>query len=505
MPPPNPLPPAGDLKATWKFLQVGIEVMMQQVLEGMEYKDYMNLYTAVYNYCISSRMNTAGAGSLGSGVKAGANLMGAELYDHLKVYFKDHSLQAAQRASELTDEALLRYYASEWTRYTRGANFVHHVFAYLNRYWVKREKDEGRRHVYTVYTIALVQWRDHMFKQIQSKERLSDAVLKQIQRQRNGETIDTSLVKRVVDSFVSLGLDENDTTQQNVEIYRYEFETSFIASTDVYYKTESDAFVAANSVTDYMRKAETRLKEEEDRVELYLHPSTRSKLIARCDSVLIRGHSQLLWDGFENLLETDKGDDLYRMYTLLFRITEGLEPLRKRFEEYVKKKGAAAVENIVGTDAEAMEPAAYVEALLAVHAKYLAVVNNSFRGEAGFLASLDKACRVYMNKNKATGESTSKSPELLAKHSDGLLKKSNKSAEEAGLEEALNQVVSSGDWHRPAFRTELTTLMLLAANLSRWLYSSTSRTRTCSKSSTPKCWPSDWSTLPLHRMMLKPA
>lgn len=79
--------------------------------------------------------------------------------------------------------------------------------------------------------------------------------------------------------------------------------------------------------------------------------------------------------------------------------------------------------------------------MLEVYGHYLAVVNNSFRSESGFLASLDKACRVFMNKNKATGESTTKCPELLAKHTDGLLKKSNKGAEEAGLEEALNQVV----------------------------------------------------------------
>ncbi|KAH0445927.1 hypothetical protein IEQ34_025236 [Dendrobium chrysotoxum] len=66
---------------------------------------------------------------------------------------------------------------------------------------------------------------------------------------------------------------------------------------------------------------------------------------------------------------------------------------------------------------------------------------QSFRAEAGFLASLDKACRDFMNRNKATGTSSSKSPELLAKHADGMLRKSNKTTEEAGLEDALNQIM----------------------------------------------------------------
>ena len=48
----------------------------------------------------------------------------------------------AQATEPLTDEPLLRYYAGEWTRYTTDTNFVNRLFAYLNRHWVKREKDE---------------------------------------------------------------------------------------------------------------------------------------------------------------------------------------------------------------------------------------------------------------------------------------------------------------------------------------------------------------------------
>lgn len=146
-----------------------------------------------------------------------------------------------------------------------------------------------------------------MFKHVQQKGKLANALLKQIEKQRNGEVIETSLVKKVIDSLgdyslvyrlsrksrhtahiltvcvpishtVSLGLDETDTNRQNLDVYRADFERPFISATEVYYKTESDAFVAENSVTDYMKKAEARLKEEEDRIELYLHPSTRGKV-----------------------------------------------------------------------------------------------------------------------------------------------------------------------------------------------------------------------------------
>ncbi|KAH9926075.1 Cullin family-domain-containing protein [Amylocystis lapponica] len=151
-----------------------------------------------------------------------------------------------------------------------------------------------------------------------------------------------------------------------------------------------------------------------------------------------------MWESFQNLLDYDKDEDLQRMYALLARIPEGLEPLRKKFEEHAKRAGLSAVSKLVGEDgsgADTLDPKAYVDALLEVHQKNSETVTRSFRGEAGFVASLDKACREFVNRNAATGTSTTKSPELLAKHADALLRKTNKMAEEEDLEGALNKVM----------------------------------------------------------------
>jgi cullin 1 len=110
----------------------------------------------------------------------------------------------------------------------------------------------------------------------------------------------------------------------------------------------------------------------------------------------------------------------------------------------VKKAGLAAVAKLLGEGSEgadSLDPKAYVDALLEVHRKNSETVTRSFRGEAGFVASLDKACREFVNRNAATGSSTTKSPELLAKHADMLLRKNNKMAEEEDLEGALNRVM----------------------------------------------------------------
>lgn len=65
----------------------------------------------------------------------------------------DELLWDVQAAEDLSDEPLLNYYTKEWNRYTTGASYVNRLFTYLNRHWVKREKDEGRKNVYTVYIV----------------------------------------------------------------------------------------------------------------------------------------------------------------------------------------------------------------------------------------------------------------------------------------------------------------------------------------------------------------
>jgi cullin 1 len=129
------------------------------------------------------------------------------------------------------------------------------------------------------------------------------------------------------------------------------------------------------------------------------------------------------------------------MYCLLARIPDGLNPLRTSFETHVKKAGLTAVERISQNENEAIDPKSYVDTLLEVHKKYNDLVQSAFNGEHGFVAALDKACGEFVNRNKVCRGASSKSPELLARFCDQLLKKSAKNPEEDELEEVLNNVM----------------------------------------------------------------
>lgn len=423
----------------WTYLEAGVNKIMHSLREGMDMKTYMGLYTAIHNFCTAQKA-VSGSSFTSTNNRGGAHLLGEDLYQHLIEYLKKHLLEVQQASAEHTDEALLAFYIKEWGRYTTAAQYNNHLFRYLNRHWVKREMDEGKKNIYDIYTLHLVRWKDDMFTGTQ--EQVMRSVLRLVEKQRNGETIDQMQVKRVVDSFVSLGLDEQDSSKSTLDVYKEFFEKPFLDATEIYYDNESKQFLAENSVVEYMKKAEHRLEEEKNRVSMYLLQEIMSPLMRRCEESLITKHSQALREEFQVLLDHDKQEDLGRMYNLLARIPEGLDPLRTRFETHVRKAGLSAVEK-VAVEGENIEPKVYVDALLEVHTQYQDLVNRAFNGESEFVRSLDNACREFVNRNKICKSGSNKSPELLAKYTDTLLKKSSaKMTEEDNMEALLTQVMT---------------------------------------------------------------
>ncbi|KAE9970893.1 hypothetical protein EG328_005992 [Venturia inaequalis] len=432
-----PVPNKDDSVATWNYLHIGVDKIMLELQEGMDMKTYMGLYTAIHNFCTAQK--AVSTGGFQNHNRGGAHLLGEELYKHLINYLKEHLTVVKTDSLPHADEALLKYYIREWKRYTTAATYNNHLFRYLNRHWVKREMDEGKKNIYDIYTLHLVSWKEFMFTDTNAS--VMKAVLRLVEKQRNGETIEQSQIKAVVDSFVLLGLDESDSTKPTLDVYKEFFEKPYLEATDAYYSRESKQFLADNSVVEYMKKAEARLNEEVERVELYLLGEIKNPLMRTCEKALITDHIPILREEFQTLLDNDREDDLGRMYNLLSRIPEGLEPLRQRFETHVRKCGHAAVERIAN-DTEKLEPKIYVEALLEVHTKYAALVTKAFAGESEFVRSLDNACKEFVNRNKICKAGSSRSPELLGKYADNLLKKSNaKMSEEDDMEKCQAEIM----------------------------------------------------------------
>lgn len=431
------------LDRTWREIQPSVYLILGDDKNSpLDSSMYTQTYTKVYNYCTTASSKRPPQVLNSTTTKGNVKLVGAELYYKTEEYLKYYLENLQQRPGE----TFLQFYIRNWQRYLIGSTRLNDVLDYINRYWVAKERADGHREIYDVLSLCLLSWRDYKF--YKNLPTLMSEIMEQIRMQREGK-MDTSVNLSVaIKSFVLLGFDANDLKKQNLSVYINDFEKTFLTETYNYYTGESDKYIKENGVVNYLSKAQQRIDEELKRLE-ELNDHTRRPLNDVLNQVLVTNHAEEIRAQLTPLLDQERYTDIAFMNRLLRRVPMTIEPLLLDFQQYVKQKGLTAVQELKERmDAEAnaehhatnskhrqhkkgdVDAKTYINTLLSVYDKFRKVVQEAFDNNEAFVKALDGACKAFINTNAIatpTARSKSRTPDLLAKYSDELLRKHDNS------------------------------------------------------------------------------
>ena len=185
-----------------------------------------------------------------------------------------------------------------------------------------------------------------------------------------------------------------------------------------------------------MKRAEIRLREEHVRAKKFCDTSTYEKLLKVCIDQLIGRHLDRFYAEFKPMLELEKSDDIARMYRLVARVQNGMQPVLQTFQEHIVDVGMKLIEQL--TSSSQKDPKSYVDCLIGLHRHYSKVVSVCFSDDPNCEAAMDKAFRSIVNSLKVSGRAA----EMLAKYCDVLLRKGPRnSLTDAEIEEMMTQIV----------------------------------------------------------------
>lgn len=341
-------------------------------------------------------------------------------------------------------DTFLKSVETIWHRHCSHMLRIRSIFLYLDRTYIVQGAAISSKHdsIHTnsgsgrsdaarsFWDMGLALFRKHFSTTRDIQDRTVTGVLKLVDRERDGDAIDNSMLKNLLAMFSAVGT------------YDVVLEKAFLAATDRYYRTESTRLIVSYDVPAYLEHAERRILEESDRAIRILDPRTRSPLISTVEKRLVSDHVVSILDkGFSAMCDEDRKDDIKRCYTVLSRANEHMpadsdsahELMKARLIEYVKGVGRGIVNNTTGS---ADKDSGMVQALLDLKARLDDLVIYSFNGAENFHNAVNLAFESFVNARE------NKPAELIAKFIDGILRTGNKRFTEEQLESTLDKALT---------------------------------------------------------------
>nr|CAG4646060.1 EOG090X01NX [Macrothrix elegans] len=415
-----------DFAATWAELKETVKGVV--TLGNIPQAVWYNRFSDVYSLCV-----------------AYPEPLAEKLYQETKKFLEEHVKSLLAQVNSTNEEQLLTVYYNLWLQYSQGIDYLHKLYIYLNTQHIKKQKASDAEVLYGILPeppeqmkeigeLGLDLWKKHMIEPL--KDVLLRLLLEAIRCDRTGQSLyneKSSTIHGVIQVLVAV---EEYKKKNNLELYETVFETPFLEATGEYYRQEASRLLQECTISQYMEKVLQRRDEEDLRGRKFLHPNSYQKVRNVCEQEMVAMHLPAIHNECPTMVQQELHQDLRNAFALLKPISGGLSVLVTQVMEHIKQQGLRAVANLSGDNVASQ----FVEGMLAVHAKYKEMVGVVFANDQLFTSALDMACASVVN-HRLNPKQPCRSPELLAKYCDSLLKKSTKGGSDSEVDEKLAQCI----------------------------------------------------------------
>uniref|UniRef100_A0A8B9SKE4 Cullin 4B n=1 Tax=Anas platyrhynchos TaxID=8839 RepID=A0A8B9SKE4_ANAPL len=357
----KPKLPENYTDETWQKLKEAVEAIQNST--SIKY-NLEELYQAVENLC--------------------SYKISANLYKQLRQICEDHiKAQIHQFREDSLDSVLfLKKIDKCWQDHCRQMIMIRSIFLFLDRTYVLQNSM-----LPSIWDMGLELFRTHIISDQKVQNKTIDGILLLIERERNGEAIDRSLLRSLLSMLSDL------------------------------------------QVPEYLHHVNKRLEEEADRIITYLDQSTQKPLIATVEKQLLGEHlTAILQKGLNHLLDENRIQDLSLLYQLFSRVRGGVQVLLQHWIEYIKAFGSTIVIN-------PEKDKTMVQELLDFKDKVDHIIDVCFLKNEKFVNAMKEAFETFINKRP------NKPAELIAKYVDSKLRAGNKEATDEELEKMLDKIM----------------------------------------------------------------
>jgi len=426
-------------------------------LNGDEYNNNFEKASAIFNAAEKKRIEQAKKVAAEESKRTGkpiapvykdtnehdiANLPGSQLYFTIQTFLEKYINKIASNEENLQDKSYLKFYLKMWHKFQLVTKILNGLCSTLNKNWIHRQIIEDRLYIYEIDILAMHLWNREFFQR--STTILTEKCLAMINKYRDGERIDKTSLKHVVQSYItvdsSIQRNNTDASAKRLGLYEQHFEKRFLNATEEYYKKLASQYQLNGDTKSYI---ETILKliDKEDLIGQYLHDSTRLALRILIGIHLIAVRLKEIQSEAIGWIQSDYLPGLTLAYGLLKRIEQVNDPVAEQFGKYILKIGTETINDCAHRASK--DPQLYVETILQIHQRFKSMLEQGFQRDTKFSRRLDQAFNHIVNRNAVAEltRSTKKSAEFFARYLDLVLRRGEKVTDGVPVTEKLSQIM----------------------------------------------------------------